>query len=443
MALSGEALAVEIMKCVRCGQCRAVCPVFLESGAETDVARGRIFLVKLLMEGRLDGKDLDGALSRCLGCKSCFQECPSGVKGDQIVLAGRAEMVLRHGLGWMKRGLYRGVLGRPKVFGAMVGLGSLAQRVALARVPRDSGIRLRLPGNRVPRTIPWLPRRPLRPKGTATYSPGGELDQETRSALTQGARMGPGAEGKTAPRRRVLYFTGCLTNYLYPRIGRAVIDVLNRNGVEVIVPADQTCCGLPARGAGDLETADRLMAANLEAMSRYEADAIIVSCATCLTSWKEDYPAAGGTLGERARDMAAKVYDFSQYLTEVLEFQPPEGALAMRVTYHDPCHHFKGMQIKKEPRKLLKAVPGLEFKEMAEAERCCGFAGSFSVWNYDLAVKINDRKIKNAAATGAEAVVTGCPGCVMHLADGLNRNQVPARALHLAEVLEMAYQKEK
>ncbi|MGE5576767.1 MAG: (Fe-S)-binding protein [Syntrophothermus sp.] len=369
MALSGEALAVEIMKCVRCGQCRAVCPIFLETGAEAGVARGRIYLVKLLMEGRLDNKDLDGALSRCLGCKSCFQECPSGVKGDQIVQAGRAEMVRRHGLDWMKKGLYRGILGKPKVLGTMVGLGSLAQRVALARVPRDSGIRLRLPGNRVPRTIPWLPRRPLRAGGTITYGVGGKhgqgagslTTQETKGTITPGAggKLNQGAETETvlqrgtAPRRRVLYFTGCLTNYLYPQIGRAVIDVLNRNGVEVVVPADQTCCGLPARGAGDLETADRLMAANLEAMSRYEADAMIISCATCLTSWKEDYPAASGQSGELARQLAAKVYDFSQYLTEVLEFQPPAGQLTMRATYHDPCHHFKGMKIKQEPRKLL------------------------------------------------------------------------------------------
>lgn len=435
MTLQGEALAVEIMKCVRCGQCRAVCPIFLESGVEGDVARGRIYLVKQLLEGKLDGADLDRALSRCLACKSCFQECPSGVRGDQIVLAGRAEMARRHGIGFMKRGLYRGVLGNPGAFGTLVGLGSLVQRVAmarfaLARVPRDSGLRLRLPGSRMPRTIPWLPSRPLRARGTVTYGVGGP---------------GTGGTVAAAPRRRVLYFTGCLTNYVFPHIGRAVIDVLNRNGVEVIVPGDQTCCGLPARGAGDLETADRLLATNLEAMhealGRHGADAIIVSCATCLTSWKEDYPSAGGRPGELARALAPRVYDFAQFLSECLEFRAPEAELGLRVTYHDPCHHFKGLGMKQGPRVLLKAVPGLELVEMAGADRCCGFAGSFSIWHYDLAVKINDRKIRNAAATGAGAVVTGCPGCVMHLADGLCRNRVPAKALHLAEVLEMAYRK--
>ncbi len=431
--LDERELRREISKCNRCGQCRAVCPSFLDSTSEGDVARGRVMMVKGLLEGWLEASpDVDKALSRCLACRSCFRECPGGVKVDRIVVAGRLILARKRGLSAGKRAVTRGLLMRPRLVERLSGLAGMMQHLAFERLPEDSGLRLRLPlpGLAPGRVIPPLAPRPF------------------RRTLPSWLRV----EGPVA---RVLYFTGCTTNYLYPEIGRAVVDTLRARGVEVVIPPGQRCCGIPALLAGDEDAARALARTNLEEFARYRADALVVNCPTCLMAWKEEYLDLAGIHTATARDLAGKAYDFSQ-VAELIEWEAPmEGMVKapqagpdeappaevpgrrgtiIRITYHDPCHHL-ALGIKESPRRMLGLVPGAELVEMPGPARCCGFAGSFSLRHYDLASRIGDRRVEQVKAAGPDLVVTACPGCVLHLRDTIYRHRLPYRVMHLAQLV--------
>lgn len=427
----------EIAKCNRCGQCRAVCPSFLDSISEGDVARGRVMMVKGLLEGWLEANpEVDEALSRCLACRSCFRECPGGVPVDRIVVAGRLLLTRKRGLSAGKRVVTRGLLLRPSLVERLLGLAGMVQRLAFERLPADSGLRLRLPlpGMAAGRIVPPLAPRPF------------------RQTLSSWLRV-------DNPVARVLYFTGCTTNYLYPEIGQAAVDTLRARGVEVIIPPGQRCCGIPALLAGDEETARALARANLEEFGRYRADALVVNCPTCLMAWKEEYLSLAGGGAATARELAAKACDYSQ-VAELIEWKTPAGWKApiegrvkgpaggiapqagapgrsdapIRVAYHDPCHHL-ALGIKDSPRYLLGLVPGAELVEMPGPARCCGFAGSFSLRHYDLASRIGDRRVEQVKAAGPDLVVTSCPGCVLHLRDTIYRHRLPYRVMHLAQLV--------
>ncbi len=237
------------------------------------------------------------------------------------------------------------------------------------------------------------------------------------------------------PRIRVAYYTGCLTNYVYPGTGLAVLDVLKHNGVEVVIP-EQWCCGIPALASGDEASAAALARRNIEAFQKAGVDAVITDCASC-GSMLHDYADLIET--SEARSFAGKVMDFSRFLDDAIDFQPGDREVPMVATYHDPCHLRRGQGVYTAPRKLIRAVPGLEFKEMNEADRCCGAAGSFNLTYYDLSTRIGKRKVKNIRETGAELVITGCPSCIMQIEHVLSLEQEPVQVMHLAELLSMSY----
>jgi glycolate oxidase iron-sulfur subunit len=233
----------------------------------------------------------------------------------------------------------------------------------------------------------------------------------------------------------VAYYTGCLTNYVYPGTGLAVLDVLRRNGAEVVIP-EQWCCGIPALASGDEASAAALARRNIEAFQKAGVDAVITDCASC-GSMLHDYADLIGT-GE-ARSFAGKVMDFSRFLDDAVDFRPGAQEIALKATYHDPCHLRRGQGVYVAPRKLIRAVPGLEFREMNEADRCCGAAGSFNLSHYDLSNRIGKRKATNIRSTGADLVVTACPSCIMQIDHVLRQEQAPVQVMHLAELLSMTY----
>ncbi|MBI5966902.1 MAG: hypothetical protein HY882_03445 [Deltaproteobacteria bacterium] len=240
------------------------------------------------------------------------------------------------------------------------------------------------------------------------------------------------------PKAKVLYFTGCATNYLFEEVGHAVIDVLQRLGVEVIIPREQRCCGLPIFLAGARKMALKNIWKNLELFNREDVDTVIVDCATCGAALKKEYAHILEEMGESAeapRALGRKVLDISQYLLrfELEEFLQPIRA---RVTYHDPCHLLRSQGVKEEPRSLLRRIPGLEFVEMAEADVCCGGGGTFQWEHPDIASGISRKKVKSIRETRASFVASGCPGCRLQIYGNLGDE--PIRVVHPVELLAKA-----
>jgi glycolate oxidase iron-sulfur subunit len=241
---------------------------------------------------------------------------------------------------------------------------------------------------------------------------------------------------------RVGYFMGCVSDYVFVEHGKHLIDFLTRNGVEVIVPKEQGCCGAPVfLGAGDFETGRKMADTNIKAFE--DVDYIIASCATCTSSMR-DYTKYLADTPERVEAYAKfkeKQLDISQLLVDVLKlpdsaYEAADEVKGKKVTWHDPCHLTRHIGVTAQPREILKAINGIEFVEMPDADKCCGMAGSFSIYYYDLAKKIADKKIAAIKATGADIVATGCPGCEIQLIDGIVRNKLPVKVMHLMDLIK-------
>ena len=237
---------------------------------------------------------------------------------------------------------------------------------------------------------------------------------------------------------RVAYFAGCGMNYLLPEAGEATIDLILASGFSVVMTRNY-CCGLLSQTLGDRDTALRLARGNLRLLNAQDVDAIVTDCASC-SSFLKGYAGLlkdSEAFASSAEKFAAKVLDITEFLAQ-LDPAPQPGALAIKVTYHDPCHASRYQGLQKEPRSALQSIPGLELIEMEEADWCCGGAGLYSVTHPELSQRILDRKMENAARTGAEVLVTSCPACIVQLSDGVRRHGLRMRVLHLSQVMGMA-----
>lgn len=409
----------EVVRCIRCGSCQNVCPIFKELQAESAVARGRVRLIKAVINqevGLTDG--FIEKMSLCLMCKACVANCPSGVKVDKLVEAARREIAEKKGLSLLPRAIFRVVLNNRWVFNTGMRSGSVLQGLFFRKGPGGQGILPRM-------TLGLDKRRLLAPLAAKPFK-----------------SMYPEVNKVAKAKIRVAFFTGCMINYIYTETGAAVVNVLKRNGVEVVIPTLQNCCGTPVRMNGDYEPAKDMARANIDVLLKEDCDVVVVACGTCGLTLKEEYSellADDPLYAEKARRLGAKVKDFSELVVSLDGFQDKVGYLPIKVTYHDPCHLVRGMKVRQEPRQIIHSIPGLEFKEMSQPDTCCGSGGAFSLYHYDLATKVNDKKIEDIGQTGAEYVVTGCSACRMHMMDGLYRHNVSMQSIHTAELLDMAY----
>lgn len=408
----------EILKCPRCGQCRAVCPVFAERKDESSVARGRISLAKAMLDESFPvNREGENCISECTLCLACAANCPSGVETEKIFLAARAELADQLGISTIKRAAFHMLSRRQSLLPGLTFVASTFQDIPFSRLPEDSGLRLRfpVPGFDREHVLPTIARRPL------------------RSQLPRQA-----GEGK---RGTVAYFVGCYDNYMDTKAGRAAVSVLLHNGFSVSIPDGQGCCAMPMLASGVREAALPLMRRNVDAF--FGSDVVLTVCASCGSALKHLYQQVFTAVGdaeyaEKAAALGERVKDLTQYLAEQ-GLRKPENELRVRVTFHDPCHLVRGLKVKAQPREALRSIPGLEFVEMKEADRCCGGGGSFAFSHYELAKRIGDRKAANIAASEAEVVATECPGCKLQLTDSLVRQQMPQRVRQVAELLAQAY----
>ncbi len=402
-----KAIQKELDKCMHCGFCMAVCPVYATEKTEAGVARGKVGVAEAVMEGTLalDDPEVIDMLYNCLVCKSCMQNCPTKVNFDRIMLSLRAAIVLKNGLPWLKKAIFS-TLKHPALFDRGMKAGALLSGLVF----RDAGQQAIAPrspfaiiGKRAGfdenRLLPALAKEPLRDRL-------------------------PDVVSAAKPKTKVAFFTGCSMNYFYPETGMDLVSVLQENNVEVSIPKDQGCCGIPVFVHGDVETIRELGRRNLDAMDRTCADHLITGCGSCGGAWQHEYLEIfkdDPVYGPKALYWSKRTYDISTFLVEVIKYRPPQGKVDAVVTYHDSCHLKKTMKVSREPREILKQIPGVTFKEMSKPDACCGSGGSYVLTHFGTSTEIAKRKVDDANRTGANTVTTGCPACMMQLSDNVNR----------------------
>jgi len=397
-------MAEAVASCVHCGFCLPACPTYLALGEEMDSPRGRILLMKGALEGELSQEEVLPHVDRCLGCLACVTACPSGVEYGELLTPFR-EMTekgrSRSPMEELTRTLTNQTLPYPGRFRAAAVLGRLT-RIFKPFLPAALRTMLDL----LPEKLP--PRVALPP-----ISP---------------------AQGKR--RARVALLSGCVQQVLTPGINRATVDVLTGNGVEVVIPPRQGCCGALSMHTGAADQARALARRNFEAFNLSEVDAVVTNAAGC-GSGMHEYPLlfAGEAEEQAARNFADKVQDVTVFL-DALGFEQPPALLApMTVAYHDACHLAHAQGVTDAPRRLLGAVPNLTLVPIPEGEICCGSAGSYNIEQPEIAAQLGQRKANAILGTGAQAVVTGNIGCMTQIESHLQRLGKPLPVFHTVELL--------
>jgi glycolate oxidase iron-sulfur subunit len=412
----------KVAQCMKCGFCMFFCPVYREIHTEPIVARGRNVLAMELLEGsRFDLEHLEERFSKCLTCNRCAQFCPAKVEVSAITLAARADIVANKGLPLAKKVVFEKLLKKRKLFGSVLRFLSKLQFL----LPRTEG-KIR----HLPVFLSALAKGRQIPEIASTF---------LRDELPEINSPPPGVK----TRMRVAFFVGCATDYVFPDVGKKTIDFLTGQGVEVVFPKGQGCCGMPVFGSGDFVTAREMADHNVAVFSELkDVDYIVTSCATCGSALKEGYITYLANTPERERqykEFRDKVKDINEFIIDILK-PPPEAFQAAvpkgtKVTYHDPCHLVRYQNISAQPREVINSIPGVELVEMKEPDRCCGMGGSFNVQYYELSKRIADHKMNDIAGTKADIVVTACPGCMIQLIDNTLQKKMPQRVMHVMELL--------
>lgn len=415
-----EDLQEQLAVCNRCGLCQSVCPLFAVTGREADVARGKLTLLHGLAQDLLqDPQGVWERLQRCLLCGACAASCPSGVRVMDIFLEARAILAGYLGLSPLQKFIFRQLLAHPDLWRRLLALGARCQGFFLK--PVDD-----LLGSSCARfQAPIFPERHIRPLAAVPFH------REVPQRLPSAAPGQPTAA----------FFVGCLIDAFFPEVGHAVLKALRHHGVGVVVPGDQGCCGLPALSAGDTQTFGRLVRHHLARWQTQPWDYLVTACATCTatirTIWPLFLPEATAAEKDAIRRLAEKTLDISQFLVDILgiseQTAPPPGG-GFTVTYHDPCHLKKTLGVSAQPRSLLQATPGLQLREMVEADWCCGCGGGFNLQQYEISKAIGHRKVDHILAAGAAVVATGCPACMLQCLDLLSQRGAPVQVRHTVEL---------
>jgi glycolate oxidase iron-sulfur subunit len=388
-------------------------------GQETDSPRGRIHLMRLRRDGRESNpQSFVEHIDTCLGCMACVTACPSGVQYDSLLELARPEVERVASRSAGERAFRRMIFA---MFPHPVRLRWLAwplgvyQKSGLQRVVHASGL------------LELLPKR--------LQSMERLLPPISFSALRREMPERVAAEGTT--RRRVGLLAGCVQRVFFSDVNEATARVLAAEGCEVLTPKEQGCCGALAEHAG--EEADAIAAAKrlIEAFERIDVDTIAVNAAGCGSAMKryghllrneQDY-------ADRARAFSAKCRDISEVLND-LEPRAPRGRIRTRVAYHDACHLQHAQGVREPPRRLLQGIPGVEIREVAESEICCGSAGIYNLLEPDAANQLRDRKVQNILRTEADVIVSSNPGCLLQIATGFEDAGRAIPVMHLVQLLD-------
>jgi len=407
-------------RCVHCGLCLNHCPTYRLWHEEADSPRGRIRQMQLVDEGRLDlGDSFVTHIDRCLDCRACETACPSGVEYGKLVEMARAQIAQNYRRPWASRVardfVYRRLLPYPRRIATAARLLRIYQRSGLAALARGAGILKLLRLDERERLLPKIDREFFF----------GDLG---RIFPANGAR-----------RARVALFAGCIAQVTFSDLNRATTRVLQANGCEVVVPPAQVCCGALAAHAGVRDVARDLARTNFAAFAADDFDAILTNAAGCGSTLKEYthlFAADDGAHAQAAR-FTAKMRDVTEFLAD-LGLAAPMRALPLRVTYQDSCHLAHGQKIREAPRKLIRAVPGVEFVEMPLADQCCGSAGVYNLTETQTSLELLALKMESVGATKSQVIVTANPGCILQLRAGAMIHHTGHEVLHVVELLDRA-----
>jgi glycolate oxidase iron-sulfur subunit len=413
----------DLDRCVHCGLCLNACPTYRELGVEMDSPRGRIYQMNQVANGAPITPAYIQHLDLCLACRGCETACPSGVPYGRMIEAARAQIESRTKPSLWKRAAKTIVFNRLLPSPAALQLAGAAlylyQASGLQRLVHATGV-LKAFGKLA--TIEAL-------------SPKAEIPFFSSNI------------GKTFPalgerRYRVAFLTGCIANVAFARLNEATVRVLQRNGCEVVIPAGQTCCGALHVHSGLREEARTLARKNIDATPAHDFDAVITNAAGCGSTLKEYNELLADDLAYRdgAALFKSRMKDVSEFLAAI-RLNADMGRVEAIATYQDSCHLAHGQKIKVAPRNLLKAIPGLEYREMPMAELCCGSAGIYNIVHNEMALQILEHKMEYISATGASLIVTANPGCMLQLAAGVRLFGKGQRVAHVVEVLDEAYEK--
>ncbi len=420
----------QLSLCMRCGTCQSVCPVFEQTGREADVARGKLALLDgLIGEMFKNPENACNRISKCLLCGSCADNCPGNVNSLEIFIKARTVIISYIGLSMAKKLVLRGVLVHPKLFNRVMKWSARFQKLFLKPANEMTGTSCARFVSPMIRMIKGRHIIPLAEKPFHVMVP--ELN--TRA----------GSSGIKA-----VFYPGCLIDKIFPDIAGAVVNVLNHHGVGVLIPGGFGCCGIPAISSGDSRSFNRLVLHNLDLLKGYDFNVLVTACATCTFTIKKIWPImlTHATPEQRSgvERLAGKTMDINKFLVAQFNIDANQGKQNMDiVTYHDPCHLKKSLGISTEPRTLIKASGNYRLKEMPDADQCCGMGGSFGIEYYDISEKIGQRKRDNIISTGCKTVATGCPACMIQIADKLSQEGDQVTVKHPIEIYAESLKQKK
>lgn len=414
----------ESLACINCGACLNVCPVYKEIGEQYGYKYfGGIGIIHTALRNGIE-KALDNGLSLCVGCRRCVDACPGNIPTPDLIQKLRQRAVSKYGLGRQKTLVLKSFLGGSP--SRTWRWGRKLQSLGLRRTSKGEGYQVRFPwmGVDSKRLLPTLAEKPA----FLSY-----LEEQT----------GPGPESE-----RVAYFAGCLNNLVFPEVAGATLEVLKEQGVTVYFPHEQVCCGYPMQTAGELDLAKEMARRNMALLTDRAVDRIIVDCPTCGTALRgyAELLLDDQVWGNIAREFSPKVRDIFEFLSErdsragETGLSKTKGALQGKVSYHQPCHlKYLGLNHAAES---LATIPGLNLDLASGDGACCGFGGVTSLEHYDLVAAIASRKV-DSTLEGTEILATACPGCMVHLADGLFQQDRAIKVKHAIELLAESYRRGK
>ena len=412
-------LKEHIDACTRCGMCLSVCPVFTETGREPDVARGKLAVLDGLIQKLFKNpKGVSDRLSRCVLCGTCAFNCPGNVNILEIFIKVRVIISGFIRLPWYKKVIFRWLLASPGIFNFLVKRLRPIQKIFIK--PASHYI-----GTSCARFFsPILKQRHFIPLAPTSFH---EL---TPSIDTQ-----PGTSGI-----KVAFFPGCIVDNFFPHVAKSALSVFKHHQVGVFLPEGLGCCGIPALTEGDRITFKRLMHVNLEKLDASEFDILITPCATCTYTIKKLWPLfitdEMEKIKHRVNKLSSITMDINEFLVKHIGFQSNKSSshTSNIISYHDPCHLKKSLNVSLEPRIVLQANPKYTFKEMKDADLCCGMGGSFNLTNYEISACIGERKRMNILHSGCDVLATGCPACMIHISDTLSKAGDKIKVKHTIEI---------
>ncbi|RII27185.1 MAG: hypothetical protein CXR31_08000 [Geobacter sp.] len=413
LRLAADPAFREALKCVKCGACANVCPIYELVGGHVF---GHIYVggIGLVLTPFFHGFDkAEEILKLCIGCRKCNEVCAAKIDIEGLIVDLRDRIRKPFG----QKFLFGTLMKNRKLFHAALRTAYLAQKPFQGEGGRIRHLPLVLNRETANRSLPPIAERPFRDlveTGTGTGKSKGE---------------------------KVLFYSGCLADFVYPEMCRDTVTSLEKLGYTVTFPQEQTCCGIPARYSGEMEVARDMARINTDVLLKEEADYVVTICPTCTMSLKHDFGkllADDPVYAEKARRLAAKTFNFSELAArkaETGDWRLGTGKVPQTVTYHDACHLKRGCGVHEEPRKVLQELAGVEIAEMTDCDKCCGFGGSYSIKYPEISQEVLKNKLENIAATGAKTVAVDCPGCKLQIEGGLEAAGSPVKVEHSATLV--------